>query len=158
MRIFLLCLSGIFSGSWQSNLNGWSPLSNYLPRISLPIWRRKRCPCQYFTVVHVFVMVVATVAVSNTHLYVICCHFIWLILLVGILPLWGLINPLSPNIHKEILQTDLYTFPYRISWEKLIKDLRFFSLCDHLINSHRCYTWQSMDIVRRKLMLVTIGT
>ena len=73
-------------------------------------------------------MVVATVAVSNTHFYVICRHFIWLILLVGILPLWGLINPLSPNIHKEILQTDLYKVPYRISWEKLIKDLRFFSL------------------------------
>ena len=96
MRIFLLCLSGIFSGSWQSNLNGWSPLSNYLPHISLPIWRRRRCPCQYFTVV--FVMVVATVAVSNTHLYVICCHFIWLILLVGILPLWGLIKQSSQVI------------------------------------------------------------
>ena len=38
------------------------------------------------------------------------------------------INPLSPNIHKQILQTHLYTFPYRISWEKLIKDQRFFSL------------------------------
>ena len=38
------------------------------------------------------------------------------------------INPLSPNIHKQILQTDLYIFPYRISWEKLIKDQRFFSL------------------------------
>ena len=38
------------------------------------------------------------------------------------------LNPLSPNIHKQILQTDLYTFPYRISREKLIKDQRFFSL------------------------------
>ena len=76
---------------------------------------------------------------------------------VGILPSWGLINPLSPNINKQILQTDLHTFPYRISWEKLIKDQRF-SPCDHLINSHRCCTWQSVDIVRRKLMLVTIGT
>ena len=65
---------------------------------------------------------------SSTHLYVICHHFIWLISLVGILPLWGLINPLSPNINKQILQTDLYTFTYRISWEKLIKDQRFFSL------------------------------
>ena len=37
-------------------------------------------------------------------------------------------NPLSPNIHKQILQTDLYTLPYRTSWEKLIKDQRFFSL------------------------------
>ena len=155
MRIFLVCLSGIFSGNWQSNLNGRSLLSNYLPH-SLLIGRRRRCPCQHFT--FVFVMVLATVAVLNTHLYVICRHFIWLISLVGILPLWGLIKPLSANIHKQILQTDLYTFPYRNSWEKLIKDLRFFSLCDHLINSHRCCTWQSMDIVRRKLMLVTFGT
>ena len=38
------------------------------------------------------------------------------------------INPLNPNIHKQILQTDFYTFPYRISREKLIKDQRFFSL------------------------------
>ena len=29
--------------------------------------------------------------------------------------------------NKQILQTDLYTFPYRISWEKQIKDQRFFS-------------------------------
>ena len=48
--------------------------------------------------------------------------------LLEILPLWGLINPLIPNIHKQILQTDPYTFPYRISREKLIKDQRFFSL------------------------------
>ena len=41
---------------------------------------------------------------------------------------WKVLNPLSPNIHKEIPQTDLYTFPYGISWEKLIKDQRFFSL------------------------------
>ena len=26
-----------------------------------------------------------------------------------------LLNPLSPNIHIQILQTDLYTFPLRIS-------------------------------------------
>ena len=33
-----------------------------------------------------------------------------------------LLNPLSPNIHIQILQTDLYTFPYRMSKENLIKD------------------------------------
>ena len=32
------------------------------------------------------------------------------------------INPLSPKIHIQILQTDLHTFPSRISWENLIKD------------------------------------
>ena len=31
-------------------------------------------------------------------------------------------NPLSPNIHIQILHTDLFTFPLRISWENLIKD------------------------------------
>ena len=40
----------------------------------------------------------------------------------------GLINPLSPNIHMQILQTDLYTFPFRISWENLIKDHGILSL------------------------------
>ena len=39
----------------------------------------------------------------------------------------------SPNIQKQILQTDLYTFPYRISWEKLIKDQRFFFVIIWLI-------------------------
>ena len=38
------------------------------------------------------------------------------------------INPLSPDIHLQILQTDLHTFPLRMSRENLIKDQRFFSL------------------------------
>ena len=37
------------------------------------------------------------------------------------------LNPLSPNIHIQILQTDLYTFPWRMSWENLIKDQSIFS-------------------------------
>ena len=37
-------------------------------------------------------------------------------------------NPLSPNIHIQILQTDLYTFPKRMCGENLIKDQRIFSL------------------------------
>ena len=37
-----------------------------------------------------------------------------------------LLNPLSPNIHIQILQIDLYTFPSRISWENLIKDQDIF--------------------------------
>ena len=36
-------------------------------------------------------------------------------------------DPLSLNIHIQILQTDLYTFPLRISWENLIKDQSIFS-------------------------------
>ena len=39
-----------------------------------------------------------------------------------------LLNPLSPNIHIQILQTDLYTFPYRMSKENLIKDQSIFPL------------------------------
>ena len=38
------------------------------------------------------------------------------------------INPLSPNINIQILQTDLHTFPLRISWENLIKDHGIFSM------------------------------
>ena len=38
-----------------------------------------------------------------------------------------IINPLSPSIHIQILQTDLHTFSYRISWENLFKDQSIFS-------------------------------
>ena len=38
------------------------------------------------------------------------------------------LNPFSPNIHIQILQTDLYTFPYRMSKENLIKDESIFPL------------------------------
>ena len=70
-------------------------------------------------------------------------------------------NPLSPNIQNQILHTSVHTLPYRISWENLIKDqsifplfiilliLLTFSLNDVLIYSH---------VVRRKLMLITLGT
>ena len=34
----------------------------------------------------------------------------------------------SPNIHIQILQTDLHTSTLRISWENLIKDHRIFSV------------------------------
>ena len=37
------------------------------------------------------------------------------------------INPLSPNINIQILQTDLHTFPLRISWKNLIKHQGIFS-------------------------------
>ena len=38
------------------------------------------------------------------------------------------INPLSHNINIKILQTDLHTFPLRISLEHLITDQGIFSL------------------------------
>ena len=37
------------------------------------------------------------------------------------------LNPLSPSIHIQIPQTDLHTFPLRISWENLIKHQGIFS-------------------------------
>ena len=39
----------------------------------------------------------------------------------------GSINPTIPNIHIQILQTDLQTFPLEISWENLLKDQSIFS-------------------------------
>ena len=41
---------------------------------------------------------------------------------------FNLLNPLSPNIHIQILQTDLHTFSWRTSWENLVKDQIFFYL------------------------------
>ena len=38
------------------------------------------------------------------------------------------------------------------------KRSRHFLLGDQFINSHNLISWQSLDMVRRKLMLVTIGT
>ena len=46
-------------------------------------------------------------------------------------------------------------FLKRISWENLMKDQSFSLLGDHFINSHNLISWQYMDIVRRKLMLIT---
>ena len=44
-------------------------------------------------------------------------------------PLYGHpLNLLSPNIQVQILQSDLHTFPLRISWENLMKDQGIFSL------------------------------
>ena len=35
---------------------------------------------------------------------------------------WRTFNPIGPTIHIQFLQTDLHTFPYKISWENLIKN------------------------------------
>ena len=41
---------------------------------------------------------------------------------------YTVLTPLSPNIHIQILHTDIHRFPYRASWENLIKDQSIFSL------------------------------
>ena len=69
------------------------------------------------------------------------------------------LNPLSPDIHLQILHTDLYTFPLRISWENLKKDQGIFTLVIILlilITFSFDNVW--IYILGRKLMLVTIGT
>ena len=37
-------------------------------------------------------------------------------------------NPLSANIHKQVLLAYLHTFSYCISWENLLKDINIFPL------------------------------
>ena len=39
-----------------------------------------------------------------------------------------LLNPLSANIHIQILLTDPHTFSYCISWENLLKEIKNFPL------------------------------
>ena len=66
-------------------------------------------------------------------------------------------NPLSPNIHVQILQTDLYIF-LKNELREFDKRSKHFLSGDHFINSHNLISCQGMNIVRRKLMLVTIVT
>ena len=62
-------------------------------------------------------------------------------------------NPLTPNIHRKIHQTDLHTFPQRLCWENLIKDPKIdpkffitFSLDDIvLISSDEIWCWTLVE-------------
>ena len=63
---------------------------------------------------------------------------------------------LSPSINIKILYADLHTFPWKTSWENLRS--KHFHWSAHFINSHNPVSWLYIDIVRRKLMLVTFGT
>ena len=58
-----------------------------------------------------------------------------------------LLDPWSPNIHLQILQTGLYTFPVRISSENLIKDQSIFSFVSivlTLITFSLANVWMSL--------------
>ena len=70
-----------------------------------------------------------------------------------ILPL----NPLRPNIKKQILHTSVHVLPYRISWENLIKDQSTQSPL--FISSLLLLTFSIDDvlIVKRKFMLISLG-
>ena len=69
-----------------------------------------------------------------------------------------LFNPLSPNIHIQILQNWSLYVSFMDGLREFDKRSRHFLLGDQLINSHSLISGQSMDMVKRKLMLVTIGT
>ena len=57
--------------------------------------------------------------ISRTNFHLSCC--------LSLYPGDFAFNPLSPNIHIQILQTDPYIFPQRMSWESLTKDQSIFS-------------------------------
>ena len=66
--------------------------------------------------------------------------------------------PLSPDIHIQILQTDLHTFPHKDKLREFDERSKHFLLDDNFIDSKNLISWPCMDVIRRKLMLVTIGT
>ena len=75
------------------------------------------------------------------------------------LRVWMTTHPLISRSGSgtEILQTNLETFPWRISWENLMKD-QSISLWWSFFYSHNLFAWGCFDVVGRKLMLVTFGT
>ena len=77
-------------------------------------------------------------------------HAVWSLLWIKLS--WAANVTLSPNInHTNSSDWSPYI-------EEFDKRAKHFSFGDHCINSHSFISWQSMDIVRRKLMLVSIGT
>ena len=65
------------------------------------------------------------------------------------------VNPLIPDIHIQILLTDLHTFSHSVSWGNLLKDqsnLFLGIILLPLITSLDCVIY----IMRRNLMLITL--
>ena len=52
----------------------------------------------------------------------------WILFSIFSISFYYIINSLSPNIQKQILPTDLYTFPERMCSENLMKDQSIFFL------------------------------
>ena len=67
-------------------------------------------------------------------------------------------NLLSSKIHIQILQTDLHTFPPRISWETLVKDQSIFSFLTIFLVLITFSLTCEVIIVGRKITLITLGT
>ena len=64
--------------------------------------------------------------------------------------------PLRTKIHKQTLQTDLRTFPKRISWENLTKKSKLLPFDDHFTDSRTFILFLCLEKII--LMMVTIGT
>ena len=64
---------------------------------------------------------------------------------------------LSPNIHIQNNSPKSLYISFMEGLREFDKRSRHFLLGDQFINSHNLISGQSMDMVRRKLMLVTIG-
>ena len=80
---------------------------------------------------------------------------------LGPLDCW-LHNNLNKNLALTLLAPISPNWSLYISLKNVLREFdkrsKNFLLDDHFINSHNLISWQSMDIVRRKLMFVTIGT
>ena len=71
---------------------------------------------------------------------------------------WPLLQPdlLGPDIHREIIPTDLpYIF---IVLGEFVRRSKQFPFGDHFINSYNLNSCLYIDIVRKNLILVTLGT
>ena len=67
-----------------------------------------------------------------------------------------LFNPFSPNIDPQANSPNSCLY---ISLDNKLREFekrsKYFLFGDHLVNSHNLTSWHCMDIIRRKLMLVT---
>ena len=70
----------------------------------------------------------------------------------------GIINPLTlNNIKEQIVLSFLHTFLIKVRGD-VIQISRDFTLGDYILNSHDLRGGRSIDITRRKLMLITVNT
>ena len=85
-------------------------------------------------------------------------HAVWSLLWIKLS--WAANVTLSPNInYTNSSDWSPYISLYLTnSLEEFDKRAKHFSFGDHFINSHIFFSWKCIDILRRKLMLVSIGT
>ena len=69
---------------------------------------------------------------------------------------FGLVNPLSPNVHIQVLQTVLYTLENKLG--EFDKRSKHFAFGDHSTSSRNLFHWLCTDFVWRKFMLVSLSS